>query len=140
MLCPICHKNEGEWQCKVCRRIVCTNDARPSSSGVYCVEHVPSAVKQSSDQKFPREESGSAKALKGAFFTMLVLTIGLGVIIYIGQIFVEQFASQAETSALSSIKYTLDSLQSVGNLIFYFMVFLTIVLGVGWLALRRQNS
>lgn len=137
MLCPICHKLEGEWQCQVCRRIVCVNDARPTNSGVYCVEHAPASAKQISQQA-GKEESSSLRAVKGAFITIFFLTLGLGGISFISQYFIEQFAKQVGGTGLSQIAPTLQSLQSVGSLIFYFMVFLTAVLGFSWLALGRQ--
>ncbi len=139
MLCPICHKLEGEWQCQICRRVICSNDARPTSSGVYCVEHAPAQERKISAAQTLHEESGTLKSVKSMFVAVLFLTIGLGIIIYAGQIFVDQFAAQAGESGFSQIKSAVSSLQSVGNLIFYFMIFITAVLGFAWLALSRQN-
>lgn len=139
MLCQICHRLEGEWQCQVCRRVVCTNDARPTSSGVYCIEHAPASKRATASREI-REESGSEKAVKSAFFMLLILTIGLGFIIYIGQNFIDQFSSQYSDPNLSAVKGAMDSLQSVGNLILYFMIFLSAILGISWLALRSRRG
>lgn len=139
MLCPICHKLEGEWQCQICRRIVCINDARPTRSGVYCVEHAPASVK-ADQQSIPRQENESSKAMKTAFITLFFLTIGLGGIIYAGQYFIDQFALQAGNSGIAQIKPAIESLQSVGMLILYFMIFLTAILGLGWFVTSRQGQ
>ncbi len=141
MLCPICHIKEGEWQCQTCRRIVCVNDARPTEKGVYCSEHFPENLKPPAERKsFLHEESDSEKTVKGAFVTLLFLTVGLGIIIYIGQTFVDQFSAQAGNPSIAQVKSAIDSLQSVGMLILYFMAFLTAVLGLGWFALSRQRK
>ena len=116
------------------------NDARPTSSGVYCIEHVPHGAVSKNPQSSSKEESGSTKAVKGAFFTILFLTAGLGIIIFAGQYFVDQFSSQYGSAGFSQIKSAIESLQSVGNLIFYFMIFLTAILGLGWFVLSRQQK
>ena len=133
MLCPICHKYEGEWQCQVCRRIVCANDARPTSAGVYCIEHAPRISSKPQQTPARMSESSSLSSVKSAFLTMLFLTLGIVALVYIGT----QFIKTAEMP--ESVQSALDSLSSVGTLIIAAMGFITIILGFAYIALRRRQ-
>lgn len=129
MLCPICNQREGEWQCQVCRRVVCAQDARPTREGVFCIEHAPASTSQQSAQ--PKPESETLKSIKTAFFTLLFLTAGLGAIVYIG-------TSSLGGVEAPEIKSAIDMLKNLGFTIIAFLGFLTAVLGLAWISMRSR--
>ncbi len=132
MLCPICYKKEGEWQCQVCKRIVCADDARPTGNGVFCVQHAPQSF-QNKQQSPAIEESESVKSVKSAFFTVLFLTLGMAIIGFVGQQFVQT------TELPENVQDAIKSLTSVGITVISLMGVVTLILGVAYFAVRKRK-
>jgi len=132
-VCQICGKGQAEWQCQTCRRLIDADCAKPTSKGVFCIEHAPATTFQQTPSDSGTGESGTAKALKQGFVMLLFLTIGLGALVVVGQYFISKQAT-AIPGAVSFV----EILKTAGNTIIYGLTGLTILLGLAWLAVRKK--
>lgn len=128
-LCQRCGKGEAEWQCQVCRRAIDTDCAKPTSKGVFCVDHAPAASFAPAETK----ESHGGNGLKQIFVMLVFLTAGLGALIVIGDYFIEK-----QAQSLPAAQAVVDILKTTGNTILYGLIGLTILVGLAWFALRGK--
>ncbi len=132
MKCQICGQKEGEWQCSVCGRVVCTDHAIPTPEGVFCAEHAPQKTGKAKEQAKGGQTSG-ARALKTLFVTMVILTTGLAAIVLIGQ-----SAISSDPSATQVLPFA-NAIKTAGNLIVGGVGAFTLLIGVAWLVARRSS-
>lgn len=132
-VCERCGKGEAEWQCKVCGRVVDTACARPTTDGVFCADHVPKPGETAKQAE--KKEGGGSKALRSLFLTLLFLTLGLALLIYVGDYLIgKTLAGIADTTGIS------DALKTSGWIIVYGMGGLTALIGLGWVATMRSSK
>jgi hypothetical protein len=131
VLCQRCGKGEAEWQCKVCGRVVDTACARPTPDGVFCIDHVPMPGKEIKQTE--KKQGGGSNALKQLFVTLLSLTLGLALIIYVGDYMITRVLGEIGSNMGIS-----ESLKSTGWTIVYGMGGLTLLIGLGWLLTTRR--
>ncbi len=129
-VCQRCGKGEAEWQCQVCRRAIDADCAKPTSKGVFCIDHAPAA---SFTQQADVKESHGGDGLRQVFVTLIFLTAGLGALIVIGDYFI---AKQAQ--GVPGAQAIVDVLKTTGNTILYGLAGLTIFVGLAWFALRKK--
>jgi hypothetical protein len=137
-VCERCGKEEGEWQCQVCRRLIGENCARPTAQGVFCVDHVPvEGVKPKAKTSMVSAGSGIMKSL---FITMLFLTLGLGLIVMIGDFFINMIEVPTGAPGFAQdIINLITRVRGSGTLILLGMGALTAVLGIAWLSSRKAS-
>ncbi len=70
MDCQICKKKLGEYQCSVCKKLVCEDHHKTIDGKVYCTEHLP-------------KEPGRKQGIKKAIITVFILLVGVVSISYI---------------------------------------------------------
>src|SRR3989344_4131430 len=128
-LCQRCGKGEAEWQCQVCRRAIDADCAKPTSKGVFCVDHAPAS---SFTQQEAKESHGN-DGLKQVFVMLIFLTAGLGALIVIGDYFI---AKQAQN--IPGAQEFVNVLKTAGMTIVYGLVGLTLLAGLAWFALRKK--
>ena len=134
VVCQICGLKEGEWQCSVCQRVVCTDHAVPTQQGVFCTDHAPQKnVQIQVQQKEPGKTSGG-KDLRNLFITLLALTIGLALILFIGQSFIDTASSPG-----SPAEPLANIMKAYGALIIGGMGAFTALIGLAWLVARRSR-
>lgn len=129
-VCQRCGKGEAEWQCQVCRRAIDADCAKPTSKGVFCVDHAPAA---SFTQQAEGKESHGGNGLKQVFVMLIFLTAGLGALIVIGDYFIEK-----QAQSLPGAQQFIDILKTAGNTILYGLIGLTLLTGLAWFALRKK--
>ena len=134
VVCQICGLKEGEWQCSVCKRVICTDHAVPTKQGVFCTDDAPQKNNQAQAQAKKTGQTSSAKGLLSLFITLLALTIGLALIVFIGQSFIDAAASQSPV-----VEPFANAMKSGGILIIIGMGALTALIGVAWLVARRSR-
>lgn len=128
MICQRCGREEGEWRCSACGRIVCTDCTKTEKGKVYCLDHAPSSISKEKKEYPVGEEKG--KPVKMLFYTVLILTIGLYAIVHIMERFMEGMSVPEAMPFVEILKNT-------GMIIVYGMAGLTILLGIGYLIARR---
>ena len=69
MECQICNKKNGDYQCSVCKKIVCEKHHKTINGIVYCTQDLPKRPVMSS--------------LRTAIYTVLILLAGVATITYI---------------------------------------------------------
>jgi len=127
--CQRCGKGEAEWRCQTCGRVVDTACARTLPEGVFCLDHVPKPGQKYVEKK----EGGGSKSLKQLFMTLLFLTIGLALIIFVGDYLLgATLGGLADTTGISK------ALRGAGWMIVYGMGGLTALIGLAWLATRGR--
>lgn len=124
--CQRCGKGEAEWRCQACGRVVDTACARTVPDGVFCLDHVP---RQTAEKK----EGGGSKALKQLFMTLLFLTGGLALIIFVGD-----YLLNATLSGLADTMGISKALKGTGWTIVYGMGGLTALIGLAWIVTRAR--
>ena len=129
MICQRCGREEAEWRCSVCEKIVCTDCAKTEKNKVYCLDDIPTVSRDKKEPLKP-EKTEKGKSLKMMFYTLLVLTIGMGGIYYITEKFIAEMNVPAVAGAITAI-------ESSALLILYGMIGLTVLPGLGYLAARR---
>lgn len=134
VVCQMCGLKEGEWQCSVCQRIVCTDHAVPTSDGVFCTDHSPQKEVQTQTQEKKREQSSGARNLRSLFITLLALTVGLGLIVMIGQSFVDAMDFPG-----SIVGPFASAIRAGGMLIVGGIGAFTALIGLAWLVARRSR-
>lgn len=130
MKCEICFKGEGEWQCQKCRRVICETCARPTNEGVFCKDCLKDEVKPEKkyDSYTPTESP-----FKGPFLTLLFLSIGLGIILFIGLSFIK------DIPGVDSLGATVESLKQAGYVVIGGVVALTVLLGLAYFISTRKK-
>ena len=129
--CERCGKGEAEWRCQTCGRVVDTACARPTPEGVFCADHVP--MPGGTAKQAEKKEGGGSNALKQLFLTLLFLTAGLALIVFVGDYLISKVLSGlTDTTGVS------DALKTSGWLIVYGMGGLTGLIGIAWLATRTR--
>ena len=129
--CQRCGKGEAEWRCQTCGRVVDTACARPTPNGVFCVDHVPKPGETTKQEE--KKEGGGSKALKQLFMTLLFLTVGLALIIFVSDYLVSKtLAGLSDTTGFSQF------LKTTGWMIVYGMGGLTVLIGLAWIATLRS--
>lgn len=136
--CERCGKGEAEWRCQVCGKIVCENCARPTDKGVFCADHVP-IEKPRGEVKKKREISAGAKAIKSIFIVMLVLTLGLGLIVSIGEVFISMVGIPTDAGPAQGIIDIIIRVKGSGTLILVGMAIITALLGIAYIGARRAG-
>ena len=81
MQCQRCNKNEGEYLCSVCNRVVCQDCKVIDSGKVYCLDHVPK--KELAPTETKEETKHSHKTLKELIVSDLILLVGVFIIFFI---------------------------------------------------------
>jgi len=128
--CERCGKGEAEWRCQTCGRVVDTACARPTPGGVFCADHVPTGETAKQPEK---KEGGGSKALKQLFLTLLFLTLGLALIIFVGEYLIGKvLAGIGDTTGISA------ALKGTGWMLVYGMGALTLLIGLLWLLTKRS--
>jgi len=130
MYCERCGKREGEWQCQVCRRVICSQCARPTPGGVFCADDAPKKeVGSAPSERFARPEgSNPARTL---FFTLLVLTLGVAGILFVADRFIFN-TSIAQVSGL------VGTFKNVGTMIMAGLAALTALMFIAYMLTRRK--
>ena len=83
--------------------------------------------------KKEEKEGGGSKALKSLFLTLLFLTIGLALIVFVGDYLMSKtLAGLADTTGFS------EFLKTTGWMIVYGMGGLTVLIGLAWIATLRR--
>ncbi|MEM5804766.1 MAG: hypothetical protein QXU82_02885 [Candidatus Aenigmatarchaeota archaeon] len=135
-VCERCGKGEGEWRCQTCGKVVCENCARPTAQGVYCADHVPTIIKGGG--KAAALPSAGSSIFKSLFMMILFLTLGLGLIIIIGDFFIGMIQVPAGTPDFAQgIIDIIIRIKGSGTLILLGMAALTALLGVAWYGSRK---
>jgi len=129
-LCQRCGKGEAEWQCQVCRRAIDADCAKPTSKGVFCIDHAPAS---SFTQQAEVKESHGGDGLKQVFVMLIFLTAGLGALIVIGDYFISKQAQN-----IPGAQDFVNVLKTAGMTIVYGLVGLTLFVGLAWFALRKK--
>lgn len=88
MKCQRCEKNEGEYLCSVCNRVVCSDCKVIDAGKVYCSDHAPK--KELTQQK---TKPKSFKTLKRLIYTDLILLIGVIIIFIISNFYISNLLS-----------------------------------------------
>lgn len=128
MLCQRCGKGEGEYQCKVCHKVIGEECVKTTPSGVYCLDDVPSKYggeSKETHEKAPKTGRGS-KNLLNLFLVMLVLTVGLWLIAYISQYFLTTLGTTGEGQAIA------QTLQDTADSIVFGLGVFTVIIGLGY--------
>jgi hypothetical protein len=81
MQCQRCSKNEGEYLCSVCNRVVCQDCKVIDNGKVYCLDHVPK--KELAPTETKGETKHSHKTLKELIVSDLILLVGVFIIFFI---------------------------------------------------------
>jgi hypothetical protein len=79
MVCQRCAKNEGEYLCCVCNRVVCSSCKTVNNGKIYCLDHDP--LKQFQNQA-PAQPKPQHKTLKDIIYADIILLIGVAVIFF----------------------------------------------------------
>ncbi len=115
MKCERCSRNEGEYLCSECKRVVCSDCKVINQGKVYCLDHSPVRPSQQNVQAKPPE----FKSLKEVIYADLALLIGLSVIFFISN----SLISGMIVSNLEIITQNFPQLASVFTLLAYFNSF-----------------
>jgi len=129
--CQRCGKGEAEWRCQTCGRVVDTACARPTQEGVFCADHLPGTGGKAAAKKGGWSEG--SKSLQQLFMTLLFLTLGLALIIFVGDIMIGRVLGSLTGNVMN-----VDSLKSIAWIIVYGMGGLTAVIGVAWLFTKKR--
>jgi hypothetical protein len=116
MKCQRCSKNEGEFLCSVCNRVVCSSCKTENNGKIYCSDHDP--LKKFQDQVVLQPKS-QYKTLKDVIYADAILLIGFSVIFY----FSNTVISSLITSNLDVITGNFPQLGFVFTLLEYFTSF-----------------
>ena len=136
--CERCGRGEGEWRCQVCGKVVCENCARPTDKGVFCIDHVP-IERSTGEIREKRKPGPGAQVMKSLFMVMLALTLGLGLIVIIGDFFVNMIGIPSVDGGYGqNILDLIVRVKGSGTLIVMGMVVITVLLGIGYIAARRR--
>ena len=111
MQCQRCGKNEGEYFCSVCKRVVCENCKVIDSGKVYCSDHAP-RKELVQEQVKPK----SYKILKDLIAADIILLIGVSVIFFIS----DTLISNLIVGNMDIIKQNFPQLSFVFTLLAYF--------------------
>jgi len=126
MQCQRCGKNEGEYFCSVCKRVVCEGCKLIDNGKVYCLDHSPrkDLVQQQVKPK-------SHKILKELIAADIILLIGVFIIFFIANTFISSLITQN----LEIINQNFPQLSFVFTILAYFnssglytIIFLVIIL------------
>jgi hypothetical protein len=108
--------------------VVDTACARTTPEGVFCLDHVPKP-----GQKAEKKEGGGSTSLKQLFMTLLFLTAGLALLIFVGEYLLSStVGGMADTTGIS------NALKNTGWTIVYGMGGLTALIGLIWIATRAR--
>ena len=80
MKCQRCKKNEGEYLCSVCNRVVCEDCKVVDNKKIYCLGHSPIQI--------PKKEPIILKIFKELIYSVLILLIGIIIIFVISNYFI----------------------------------------------------
>ena len=111
MQCQRCGKNEGEYFCSVCKRVVCENCKVIDNGKVYCSDHAP---RKELVQEQPKPKS--YKVLKDLIAADIILLIGVSVIFFIS----DTLISNLIVGNMDIIKQNFPQLSFVFTLLAYF--------------------
>jgi hypothetical protein len=123
MKCQSCNKGFAEWQCKSCDKIVCTNCVRNTQDGVYCNDCFGKQMNRGTNPNVVQPKKKSSSGFKKILITLIILDIGLALLFFIGNYFIEQMNTQFGQDYVQLF-------QSFGETILYGVVGITIVLFV----------
>ncbi|OGI12090.1 hypothetical protein A3K64_02005 [Candidatus Micrarchaeota archaeon RBG_16_36_9] len=125
MQCQRCNKDEGEYLCSVCNRVVCENCKLIDNGKVYCLDHSPR--KDIAQEPKPKKN----KLLKELIAADFILLIGVSVIFFISNTLI----SNMVMFNFDLIKQNFPQLTFVFTLLAYFtsigvysIIFLIIIL------------
>ena len=90
MKCERCGKNEGEYLCSACNRVVCIDCKVIDEGKVYCLDHAPKKIVQKETK--PK----SFKTLKELIYADLILLIGVIIIFFISNSLISNFLASIE--------------------------------------------
>jgi hypothetical protein len=136
MQCQRCAKGFAEWQCKRCKKIVCNDCVQTTEDGVYCKDcmsaiqgQLPQTKSSTESQTTTQSTTNAAKkdgtdTFRSILITIIILDIGLGLIVLIGN----YFTSQITIPNQPVISDLLGLFDTFGMNILYGMVGLTVVL------------
>jgi len=79
MKCQRCGKDEGEYLCSVCNRVVCSNCKMIDQGKIYCLDDASKTNYQNIQEKKPKEH----KAIKELIYADVILLIGVSFLFYI---------------------------------------------------------
>lgn len=127
-VCVRCNREEAVWQCIICNRAIGKDCAREVSGKIYCLDHVP--VQPATETKPKRELSGLVKVI----WTVLILLIGTGAILYIMQ----WYAASMPPIPIASIAAIINLFQTVGLLIVGGLAAIFVILLIAYAVLRRR--
>ena len=116
MNCQRCSKNEGEYLCSVCGRIVCSDCKTINEGKVYCSDHSP--IRQTQEQT-SQQQKPQYKTLKDIIYADAIMLIGVSVIFY----FSNSVITGLLTSNLNVIMKNFPQLSFVFTLLQYFTSF-----------------
>ena len=128
MQCEICNKKDGGYQCKDCKRVICEDCVKYTKEGVMCKD----CLKEIKEKP---KVSGGSKALKSTLIMLVILTIGLGSILYIGLQFIEGL-----DQGLDLLNIPLEGLKNASYIIIGGMGALTLLIAILYLISRRAKS
>lgn len=113
MQCQLCGKNLGEYQCSVCKNVVCANCVRFSEKKILCLKCFN--IKQSLvvEEKKPVTpiEDVTTRSIKSAILALIFLLLGMLILISISGNYISQLniplISEAIISAFKATQKTL---------------------------------
>jgi hypothetical protein len=116
MNCQRCAKNQGEYLCSVCNRIVCSNCKTINNGKVYCSDHDP--IRRNQGMAVPQEKP-KHDTLKDIIYADIIMLIGVSAIFY----FSNTVISGLMTSNFSVMMKNFPQLTFVFTLLQYFTSF-----------------
>jgi len=126
MECKRCGKNEGEYLCSVCNRVVCSDCKVIEGGKVYCLDHVPKKelVQQETKPK-------SFKTLKKLIYTDIILLIGVIIIFIISNFYISNLLAsigRTVSEAIPQLSSVFVILSYFGSMTLYLIITLFIIL------------
>lgn len=136
MECQRCGKNEGEYLCSVCNRIVCSDCKVVDNGKIYCLDHAPRKAQGFEKEPIqgetvPQESPKSLKILKELIYADLILLIGVATIYFISNFLISNLLvsiSDVITTYFSQLGLLFALITFFVSGGFYVILFLTVVL------------
>ena len=144
MKCERCGKNEGEYLCSVCNRVVCESCKVKDSGKIYCLDHV--SKKELVQKETKPSEPMSLKIIKELIYTDIILLIGIVVIFAISNFFIHglliQIAQQASEAfpQLSFVFALLIYFESTSMYAIITLVIILIILAVTMRNIKKRRD
>lgn len=134
MKCQRCGKGFAEWQCKDCGRIVCTDCVRNTENGIYCEDCYQKQKNRGRDPNIKKDGSKPmSSGFKKILITLIILDIGLALILFIGNYFIDQMSIEFGQEYVKLF-------QDFGQTILYGIVGITIALFIMYLIAERIHK